>query len=104
MNTDHRLDAAANAGVGIEQDADGLMMPSPRPPHILIADDSRPTRLMFARALASDFGATVCEAEDGVSALEFVDTHCFDLVLLDIMMPIMNGLEVLKAIRGSTRH
>ena len=40
------------------------------------------------------------EAESGLAALELIDKESFDLVLLDIMMPGIDGIETLKRIRG----
>jgi len=83
------LDAARAAG-------DGL----PRPPagaHVLLADDNADMRAYVRRLLE-----TVCAVEavaDGHAALEAVRTRCPDLVLADVMMPGLDGLELLRAIR-----
>ena len=65
---------------------------------LLVVDDNEMNRqlmsLQFKRA-----GYNVVLAEDGYKALELVDSTPFDLVLLDIMMPGINGLEVLEEIR-----
>ncbi len=64
----------------------------------LVVDDERSSRLNIRDLLAMEQFA-VEEAEDGASALERIKATAFDVVLLDIRMPKMNGLEALKRIR-----
>lgn len=66
---------------------------------ILVVDDNENNRDLLARQLERR-GHTVSLAEDGVSALEEIKNHEFDLVLLDVMMPGMNGYEVLERIKS----
>jgi diguanylate cyclase (GGDEF)-like protein len=65
---------------------------------ILIVDDIAANRDILARRFARR-GFKVTEAESGRRALELIDNQTFDLVFLDIEMPEMSGLEVLKRIR-----
>ncbi len=55
------------------------------------------------RRIASDFlkkeGFTVIEAEDGEQALDYIVSQNFDLIILDLMLPKINGWELLKEIR-----
>ena len=67
---------------------------------ILVADDDRTTRLLLSETLRAQKFSTVCVA-DGAAALKKMNDGKFDLVLLDIWMPKMNGLEVLKKIRNT---
>ncbi len=67
------------------------------PPKILIVDDEPINRKLLGRLLEKTYNIT--EAADGFEALELVRNHHFDLILLDIMMPRMNGLDVLAEIR-----
>jgi len=67
---------------------------------ILVADDDRTTRLLLSETLRAQKFSTVCVA-DGAAALKKLNDGKFDLVLLDIWMPKMNGLEVLKQIRNT---
>ena len=61
---------------------------------ILVVDDIEANRSLLARRLERD-GHQILTAEGGYSALEMMSQHSFDLVLLDLMMPDINGYEVL---------
>ncbi|HKS82380.1 MAG TPA: response regulator [Candidatus Acidoferrales bacterium] len=65
---------------------------------ILVADDDRTTRMLVSEILKSGKYAVVTSA-DGADALKKLKTNKFDLTLLDVWMPRMNGLEVLAALR-----
>lgn len=65
---------------------------------ILVVDDNEMNRDLLSRRLAKK-GFTVDVAEDGFEALDWIDSNPCDLVLLDIMMPGMSGIEVLVKIR-----
>lgn len=65
---------------------------------ILVVDDS-PDVLLLCRVHLEYEGYTVETAEDGMQALERIALHPPDLVILDIMMPQMDGWDVLAAIR-----
>ena len=65
---------------------------------ILIAEDSSTVRRLIAARLAVD-GYEVIEAEDGHTALELVFSERPDLVVLDKVMPTLDGFEVVRAIR-----
>ena len=66
--------------------------------HILVVDDDKNTRLLF-RAVLENAGYTVSAASDGAEALALMDSEHIDLVVLDIMMPNMDGYEFTKALR-----
>jgi len=65
---------------------------------ILIADDNRVNRLMLARGLEQE-GHTVAFAEHGGEALELLRQQPFDLLLLDVLMPELDGYEVLAKLK-----
>jgi CheY-like chemotaxis protein len=65
---------------------------------ILVVDDDENNREVLRRRLEREGHATVC-AENGVDALEKVAAHSFDLVLLDVMMPEMDGYETLGRLK-----
>lgn len=66
---------------------------------ILIVDDD-PTLRAVATELLRSSDHCIVEAEDGVEALQLLDRLPVDLIVLDMLMPNMDGLEVLTAIRG----
>jgi len=68
---------------------------------LLVVDDNEMNRDMLSRRLIKQ-GYAVATAEDGYRALEMIAAERFDLVLLDIMMPGISGLEVLEKLR--TQH
>lgn len=68
-------------------------------PHILIVDDNATNRVV-AQALCEMFGCTSETAEDGVEAVEAVQERHFDLVLMDIKMPRMDGVQATQTIRA----
>jgi DNA-binding NtrC family response regulator len=65
---------------------------------ILIVDDEPNVRLVFRTALESA-GYSVVEAGDGLVALKLVQQHQFDVVLLDLRMPQLDGMETLRRFR-----
>ena len=65
----------------------------------LIVDDSKVVRTLERRIMES-LGYTVSEAEDGQKAVEFCQVQKPTLILLDWHMPVMNGLEFIKVLRG----
>jgi len=69
-------------------------------PKILIVDDEPDVVTLIAHTLAGE-GFDVLEAYDGISALDVVETDKPDLVLLDVMMPMMSGYEVCEQIKAN---
>lgn len=66
-------------------------------PKILIVDDL-PENLLLLEAILKNIDATVIKAENGKQALEAIDKHSFSLILLDVLMPGMNGYELAENI------
>ena len=70
---------------------------------ILVVDDDKNTRL-FLKAVLETANYTVATATNGLEALEILDREHIDLVVLDVMMPKMDGYELTKALRQSNNN
>ncbi len=70
---------------------------------VLIVDDSLVTRGQLSRLLQAD-GHTTEEAANGPDALTQVDAHCFDVAVVDVNLPAMNGLQLIQQFRAQARH
>ncbi|WP_299644350.1 EAL domain-containing protein [uncultured Chloroflexus sp.] len=70
-----------------------------QPGRILIVDDQEVLRFLLRRELTA-LGHTIDEAPDGPTALQMLRQHAFDIVLLDIMMPGMDGIQVLNHMKS----
>jgi sigma-B regulation protein RsbU (phosphoserine phosphatase) len=100
----HRVQAdSANAEPGPLQDPMAAVRAPVRdaPAHgcLLVVDDNETNRDLLARRLERQ-GYRVVLAESGRQALEILKQHSFDLVLLDIQMPEMNGYEVCQQLKA----
>lgn len=71
--------------------------------HILVVDDDKNTRLYY-RAVLEKAGYTVITACDGVEALDAMDREHIDLVVLDVMMPRMDGYEFTETLRATDNN
>jgi two-component system, chemotaxis family, chemotaxis protein CheY len=67
---------------------------------ILIVEDSPTMRQLLVFALKRLKGAELVEAQDGMDGLRKVSSDHFDLALIDINMPVMDGLKLIRLIRG----
>jgi DNA-binding response OmpR family regulator len=70
-----------------------------RAPRILLVDDEQPIQTLLSFPLQRD-GYEVVQAADGPEALARFDEQIFDLVVLDVMLPRMDGLEVCRRLRA----
>ena len=70
-----------------------------RAPRILLVDDEQPIQTLLSFPLQRD-GYEVVQAADGAEALARFDEQIFDLVVLDVMLPRMDGLEVCRRLRA----
>ena len=71
---------------------------SSKAPHVLVVDDDPIVRDVLQRYLARD-GLSVEAAADGLSAVEAFEARRPDLVVLDLMLPQLDGFEVFRRIR-----
>jgi CheY-like chemotaxis protein/HPt (histidine-containing phosphotransfer) domain-containing protein len=65
---------------------------------ILVTDDNDMNRLVAATVL-NNYGATILEASNGQEAIDMLNSHAVDLVLMDIQMPVLDGIEATQQIR-----
>lgn len=66
----------------------------------LVVEDSPTMRQLIVFALSRIRGLAVVEADDGVDALKKLAGGHFDIILTDINMPVMDGLKLVKRVRG----
>lgn len=64
---------------------------------ILYVEDQKELRELLTKRLQKEHSVDSCE--DGLSALDYLNVYTYDLIILDIMLPKMNGMDVLKWIR-----
>ena len=77
-------------------------MAPPEPVHVLVVDDDRNVQRMLADALARQ-GFRVTVERDGEAALAAFERQPFDVVLLDVLLPALNGYEVARRIKSTPR-
>lgn len=69
----------------------------------LVVDDDAPIRLMLAKVMAR-LGLDIDTARDGVEAIERINRDGYDVILLDLMMPRLDGFAVLDHLRRTQPH
>lgn len=74
-------------------------MPEAEPLRILLADDEPSARTLLRRWVERNLSAVVYEAEDGLQALESIAEHSIELVVADVNMPVLDGIELLRLLR-----
>jgi two-component system alkaline phosphatase synthesis response regulator PhoP len=76
--------------------------PGPRPRRVMLVDDDASLRMMYRFNLEAS-GVEVMEAGDGEAALELLQTELPDVILLDVMMPGIDGWEVAARLASDAR-
>ena len=79
-----------------------LIKSPPTGARVLIVDDDAFSRTAVAKKV-QQLRATTLEAEDGLTAFAILRREQIDLAIIDLEMPVMNGLELLGCIRGAPR-
>ncbi len=75
------------------------LQPGTQPPRILVVDDNRDNRVLL-RDLLEPIGFSVCEAENGRDALRAIKTCLPSAVLMDMRMPVMDGYQATRQLKG----
>jgi CheY-like chemotaxis protein len=77
-------------------------VPAPRLPArpILVVEDDDALRTLLSMVVADELGAPVIEARNGREALELVELAQPALVILDLMMPLLDGVEVCRQVKA----
>ena len=91
-------DAAKEHPAILDSSLGGLDELSTNTGNVLVVEDDEVSRMITRETLLS-FGVNVFEATNGADAVQMISARSFDLVIMDCMMPVMNGYEAAAAIR-----
>lgn len=69
--------------------------------HVLVCDDDASTRFVLRRFLSRQYGCDITECDNGQMALTLLTRVAVNLVVLDLNMPVLDGLSTLEAIRAN---
>lgn len=99
INADSKSPAlTAPIDIDVTEKPDELPTPAAEPPHILVVDDN-PANLQLATELLKGIGAKVSGADNGSEALQQCQEADFDLIFMDVQMPVLDGMETTKELR-----
>ncbi len=77
---------------------DGEKLLFKNPLNILIVDDN-PVNLLVAKKMVQKFGASVTTVESGIKSIELVKSNVYDMILMDIQMPVLDGHQTSRELR-----
>ena len=80
----------------VDEDVEILTL---RPLQILVAEDNTVNQMVIVKMLES-VGHNVVVVKNGQEACDSLESHNFDLIVMDVHMPVMDGIKATKAIRG----
>jgi DNA-binding NtrC family response regulator len=89
---------SSNGSTNVERGEEGAVRPPAPATRVLVVDDEPTVRRSLARMLLSR-GMEVATAEDGQAALDVLGTEPVDVALVDLMMPNIGGMELLRHVR-----
>ena len=101
VSAQSRSDNEASSSTASQSVQTGAIHPAPTAEHILLADDNADMREYLERLLSEHW--SVEAVSNGMEALEAAHTRLPDLVLSDVMMPEMDGFQLLQALRSDPR-
>ncbi|MDZ7658747.1 response regulator [Fodinibius sp.] len=81
----------------------GTLQSSTPKQKILIVDDDDLSRKLISRLVSKEFDYEIVSKSNGIEALEYAQEHVPLLIILDLMLPGMNGFEILKKVRGDQK-
>ncbi|TVO53273.1 hybrid sensor histidine kinase/response regulator [Denitromonas halophila] len=91
-------DAALQASVAVSADVETARWILPKNARILVVDDGAENRELVATVLG-EFGLTLDEAENGQIAVDMAQAKTYDLILMDMQMPVMDGYTATRTLR-----
>ena len=85
-------------------DAESILKTRHRNKRILLVEDDQVIQEEMLAILQEDIGLLVDVANNGAQAIDIAATHDYDLILMDMQMPVMDGLTATKALRQQAKH
>lgn len=71
---------------------------------VLVIEDDEITQMLIQRIMEREFDYKIVSFKNGLEGLEYAKQHKSKLIILDLMLPGMNGYEILKELRETQKH